>query len=128
MLTHDENAQTAKRNEYAAFMNWTDRGILKDLKELFEIDDPPLPLLLTIARVLSEIIKIPLDRQDKRRREFLVGWFNKHYDHIRPHVSGLVLYHENGELKGKEAQRVTILQDADPERSLIKYLTNTTVQ
>jgi hypothetical protein len=38
-----------------------------------------------------------------------------------------VLYGENGELKGEEAQILTILQDTDPEGSLVKYSRRTTI-
>ena len=89
-----------KKQEYAEYMDWTDRGILVDLKEMFDMEKPTKDDLKALARIVGEHLNIEVDRQDKRRKEFMVGWFNKNYELIRPVLSQMVLIGKNGEAHG----------------------------
>ena len=40
--------------------------------------------LLSMARVISEVLRIPIDRDANRRKEVLIKWFSEHWDRIEP--------------------------------------------
>jgi hypothetical protein len=58
----------------------TDQGILHDLKVKHDIEDPSNKLLLSIAMTVAEEHHIALGRQEKRRKELLLGWLNEHFN------------------------------------------------
>jgi hypothetical protein len=96
----DKDEIGQKRQEYQDFMDWKDRGILFDLEEGFEIVNPTLSLLLPIALNMSTLINVPLGRQEKRRRDLLIGWLNKNYEQIQKYIPRMVIKNERGEMKG----------------------------
>jgi hypothetical protein len=51
------------------------------------------------------LIQLPLGRQEKRRRKYLIGWFTKYWNQIEPLVADLVLEREDGRVIGPEARR-----------------------
>jgi hypothetical protein len=101
-------SQTAKDKQevreltqhYKQWMNWKDQGILHDLRVKHHRDNPSRLLLLSIAMGVAQQQNLPLGRQEKRRRELLIGWINKHYDHFRGIIDELVLADTTGKLSG----------------------------
>jgi hypothetical protein len=119
----DKQECQAKRKEYADYAKWTNHGILKDLEESFALTDPSRRTLLPIVQTLSTLINVPVDRQDKRRKEFLIGWCNKNYDLIKPKLKTLVLMNDKREMKGIGSERVRKYVDENPSSSLVVYIT-----
>jgi hypothetical protein len=112
-----------KREMYGDFMNWgPDRGILKDLADTFHVENPSLKFLVPIAQAMSATINVELDRQDKRRREFLIAWFNKNYDRIQPLIPHLVLLDEAGRANGPRADAFQKFSDENPSHAAVLYL------
>jgi hypothetical protein len=96
----DQKEIEAKRGECRPWIESPGHAIIRDLQQYFHIENPPLQLLLEIAMSLANLIGVKLDRQDKRRRELLIGWFNKHYDRICDYVPRMVLRDDNGMMLG----------------------------
>jgi hypothetical protein len=111
-----------KKREYRDFGAWTDKGILKDLKLLFQIENPSLQLLLPIAMNLSHILNLPLGRQEKRRKNFLIGWLNKHYELIEKFVPRLVIKDDKGNMRGPCLEEWSTFQRANPDADILHYL------
>jgi hypothetical protein len=88
------------REYYQPWCNWTDRGILHDLKEIHHRPNPTRLLLLSIALGVSHELGIPIGRQEKRRRDLIVGWLNEHYSHVEGIIPELVLCDSRGPLSG----------------------------
>jgi alpha-L-fucosidase len=120
--TKDKEEIEAKRREYAPFSDWSNKGILKDLKELFGMENPTLQHLLPIAQTMSHKIKEQLDRQDKRRREFVIGWLNKHYDQIRCYLPRMILRDDQGVLKGPHLDTWEKFEAGNPTADIFQYL------
>jgi hypothetical protein len=119
----DHNEVQQKKEEYGEFMTWgPERGILKDLAETFHIENPSLKYLVPIAQCVSHLTGVDLDRQDKRRRELLIGWFNKHYERVRPLLSGLVLVDDSGKGIGPCAPDFEKFRTDHPNHELLAYL------
>jgi hypothetical protein len=86
--------------QYAGLMDLKDRGILYDLRRIHNLPDPTRNLLLGIATFVSRERKITLPRQEKRRRELLIGWLNLHYDKFKDLIPTLILYNRKESLNG----------------------------
>jgi hypothetical protein len=119
----DHSEVQQKKEEYGEFMTWgPERGILKDLADMFQIENPPLKFLVPIAQCVSRLIDVELDRQDKRRRELLIGWFNKNYERIQPLLGGLILLDDTGRGTGPRAKDFEKFSAADPNHEVLLYL------
>jgi hypothetical protein len=122
--TKDDQKQVAiKRKEYADY-GWKDRGVLVDLKNQFQMTSPNCDTLRAIAVNLSVLTNIKLDHQDKRRREFLVGWCNKHYDVIGPILKRLTIVDDSGEMRGSNKGKLEEYMKENPEVPLVVYIKN----
>jgi hypothetical protein len=88
------------KEHYGQWMGWKDQGILHDLREKHHRDNPSRLLLLSIAMGVAQQDGLKLGRQEKRRRDLLIGWINKHYAHFRDIIHQLVLGDSTGELSG----------------------------
>jgi hypothetical protein len=118
---HSEIRQ--KKEAYGEFMKWgSRRGVLKDLSEIFHVENPPLKFLVPIAQCLSAILNVELDRQDKRRRELLVGWFNKNYERIAPVMPHMILIDGDGRAIGPRAEAFQQFRAEHPCHSVLEYL------
>jgi hypothetical protein len=62
----------AKKIQPEPLTSWTDRGILRDLKDLHHIANPCCDALPAIAFNMAEVTGVPLGR----RMELLIGWLN----------------------------------------------------
>jgi hypothetical protein len=118
----DKQEIEEKRREYREFAEWQGKGILQDLVQYFGIENPPLQLLLPIAMSLSHMIKVQLGRQEKRRREFLIGWMNKYYDKIRDYIPNMVLKNDKGVITGPHVDAWERFKKANPQADVLKYL------
>jgi alpha-L-fucosidase len=118
----DQEEIEAKRREYAPFLECPDKGILRDLRDVFDLDGPTLQHLLPIAQTLAHKIGEVLDRQDKRRREFVIGWLNKHYDEIREYIPRLVIRDDRGTLRGPHADALNRYEEENPTAPVFKYI------
>jgi hypothetical protein len=118
----DKREVMQKRQEYDGFIDWTDRGIVHDLARLHDIHKPALSLLLPIATAMSARIGVPLGRQEKRRKDLLVGWINKHYDQICGFVPQLVFRDQTGGLKGASVGEWSRYHEKTPEANLGNFL------
>lgn len=124
-LRKDQQQIREKKDEYREYMDWKDRGILHDLRENFDIESPTLGLLLTIAVALQSICKehgISLGRQEKRRREILIGWFNKHYDIFKPVIPKLVIEDESGNLAGRLGEMWNKYKMENPDTTITQFI------
>jgi hypothetical protein len=79
---------------YRPWIDWTDQGILHDLKVIHDVDDPAKGLLLNIAVSVADQHQIRLGRQEKRRKDLLIGWLNEHHSYCD--VASLILYQGPG--------------------------------
>jgi hypothetical protein len=119
-------SQPARPPSYAPYSKWTDRGILHDLGELYHHAAPTQPLLLNIALVLSKHCGIPLDRNEKRNRDNLIGWINYHYDSFGPLIPRLLIRDTTGAPMGSEHTKAAWadLQARDPEHPAVEMIRN----
>jgi hypothetical protein len=62
---------------------------LYELEVHHRISSPTRHFLESIALVMSHMFEIDFDREDKWRRNLLIGWFN--FECIRPHIASLVI-------------------------------------
>lgn len=125
-LRKDQQQIREKKDEYRDYMDWKDKGILHDLKEIFHIENPTLQLLVTIAVVLQNMCKdhVMLGRQEKRRREILIGWFNKNYDMFKPYIPLLVIQDEMGNLSGPRSPVWEKYKKENQESGILKFIEN----
>jgi hypothetical protein len=103
-----------KRREYDGFLDWTDRGIVDDLARMYNICNLALSLLLPIVTNMSARIGVPLGCQEKRRRDLLLAWINKHYDQIRGFVPRLVFRNKAGGMTGTCADEWSRSREHNP--------------
>jgi hypothetical protein len=119
----DHSEVRQKKEAYDGYMNWgIDKGVLKDLAEIFHVQNPPLKFLLPIAQCMAVMMNIELDRQDKRRREVLIGWFNKNYDSIGPVMRNMVLIDTHGRANGPLAGGFEQFSVENPSHDVMVYL------
>jgi hypothetical protein len=118
----DREEVKARKTQYEEFMSWTDRGILRDLKDLHDITSPCRHLLLAIAFNMTELAGVPLERQDKRWRELLVSWLNAHYDKFRCYIPHMVIRDKNNRTRGPRADEFIRYEQANPAALSIVYL------
>jgi hypothetical protein len=118
----DKEEIEEKRREYHDFYDWKDKGILKDLETRFQVVNPSLQLLLPIASNIAHTTKIPLGRQEKRRKEFLIGWFNKHYDVIQMLIPRLIIKDDKGKLYGPWLEQWEQFCRTHPSADITEYL------
>jgi hypothetical protein len=120
--TRDQEQIMQKRLEYRDFADLRDHGIVHDLAVHYGIANPTLPLLLTIAKAMSKLAGIEIGRQEKRRRDLLIGWFNKNYDKIQAHVPHMVIKNEDGEMKGPSLEKWEKYRVANPNAEIFDFL------
>jgi hypothetical protein len=118
----DQEEITQKRLEYRDFTELRDCGIVHDLEVRYRIANPTLTLLLTIAKAMSSLTGIEIGRQEKRRRDLLIGWFNKHYDAIKTHVPHMVIKDEDGQMKGPAVEQWGEFCTANPNAQILEFL------
>jgi hypothetical protein len=92
-----------KRIEYHDYMEWKDQGIVHDLETQYQIFNPTIHLLLPIALLMADVLDVPIGRQEKRRKDLLIGWLNKNYVRIQPYLPRMVIIDERGDLRGPHA-------------------------
>jgi hypothetical protein len=118
----DKDEIEQKRQEYQDFMDWKDRGILFDLEKRFQIVNPTLSLLLPIALNMSTLIDVQLGRQEKRRRDLLIGWLNKNYGQIQKYIPRMVIKNERGEIKGPNVDMWKKYVEDNPDADIHNFL------
>jgi hypothetical protein len=118
----DQEEIMQKRLEYQDFTDLRDRGIVHDLEVHFSIANPTLPLLLTIAKTMSSLTGIQIGRQEKRRRDLLIGWFNKNYNTIKTYIPQMVIKDESGEMKGPSLEKWDEFREANPNAEILDFL------
>lgn len=111
-----------KIEEYKDYMNWKNHGIVPEMERIFGVKEPVKEELLTLARMISKTLDIELDRQDKRRRDFLIGWFNKNFEIIRPILSKIVRIDPDGVSHGEHAEEWEIFKQTNPTDDLVVTL------
>jgi hypothetical protein len=75
-----------------------------------------MSLLRGVAVVVAHANKLTLGRQEKRRKEFVVGWLNEHYDCVEPMIDFMLLREAAGGTSGPVAlARVYLAQN--PEKT-----------
>jgi hypothetical protein len=89
------------REHYAPFLSWTDRGILHDLKRKHGRSDPSLKLLHEVAMIVAQTYKLTVGRQEKRRKEFAIGWLNEHYEYVEPMLDDILMRDTTGGPSGR---------------------------
>jgi hypothetical protein len=117
----DKDEIEQKRQEYSEFMSWRDRGIIFELEGRCQVANPTLSLLLSIALSMSSLIGVPIGRQEKRRRDLLVGWLNMHYDEIKKYIPRMVI-DDKGELKGPGVAEWMKYKQEHPDAEIHRYL------
>jgi hypothetical protein len=115
----DKEEIEEKRNEYRDYMQWKGRGIIYDLEQVHQVFHPTIHLLLPIALVMADALKVQIGRQEKRRKDLLIGWFNKHYESIHSYIPRLVIIDEKGDLKGPHQQYWRRFENAHPTEELV---------
>jgi hypothetical protein len=121
-VAKDKREVIQKRWEYDGFMDWRDRGIVYDLAQMHNVTNPALSLLLPIATAMSARIGVALGRQEKRRRDLLIGWINKHYDQICGYIPRLVFRDETGGMIGACVDEWKRYHERNPAEDIAKYL------
>jgi hypothetical protein len=122
-LTVQDQAKVRQREiKYGEFMRQQDTGILQYLEVNHGISNPTRRLLKMIARVMSHMLGIELDREDKRRKNLLIGWLNFNFELIRPHIAGVVICDGDGRATGFMAQQLDDYRRANPNGTLSAYL------
>jgi hypothetical protein len=108
---------TAHYREYL----WADHGILHDLEQEFKIRCPCMAILRQIAVLLGKVIGIEPGRQERRRREFCIGWLNEHYDAIREYIPRLVI--NDGEFEvGPHLRDWRQFKEDNPDSDALRFL------
>jgi hypothetical protein len=118
----DKEEIDQKRVEYREYIEWKDRGIVHDLEQHFQVANPTLSLLLPIALSMSSLIKIPIGRQEKRRKELLIGWLNKNYAAIQKYIPRMVIRDERGDVKGPNVDAWKKFNAEHPNADVISFL------
>jgi hypothetical protein len=118
----DKEEINQKRVEYREYIEWKDRGIVHDLEQHFQVANPTLSLLLPIALSMSSLIRIPIGRQEKRRKELLIGWLNKNYAAIQKYIPRMVIRDEKGDVKGPNVDTWNRFSAEHPDADVISYL------
>jgi hypothetical protein len=116
----DREEVERKKIQYKDYMEWKDRGILKDLKDYHGIDNPTRELLVTIAMLMGNECGIRPDRQDKRRRDLMIGWLNLHYEQIRAIVPNIVLRDTKGPMTGPNMDFWNVFRRDNPEHKAVQ--------
>jgi hypothetical protein len=115
----DRDEVKQKRDEYSAFADWKDRGILHDLSQIHHINKPTQSLLLKTAMILARFHNVPLDRQDKRRKEVLIGWFNQHYDIFKDTIPKLAMKDKKGGFDGPNREAWKDFRRQNPDHPAV---------
>jgi hypothetical protein len=110
----DKQEFEMKKREYEGYMDWWDRGILYDLREIFGIPDPSFEVLLPIGLALARCIKMDLGRQEKRRKPLIIDWINKNYSRVEKYVRRMVICKEQVELRGPNVSVWNAICEEDP--------------
>jgi hypothetical protein len=108
-------------DHYQPYLKWEGKGILHDLSVLHKRNNPSRLLLLSIALGISHAKNLALGRQEKRRRNLLIGWLNENYEHVHSVINELVLGDTSGDLSGPEAP-LRAYQAAHPDNEEIEAL------
>jgi hypothetical protein len=111
--------------KYEGYCDWTDRGIIADLARHHGIQRPSLALLRMIAACIAELLQdsgVVLDREERRSKSLLTGWFNFHYDAIGPIIPNVVICDEGGQLAGPRADQYKQFCRNNPDHPAIRYL------
>jgi hypothetical protein len=134
MCNNQKEARSKARNDEqcamleARFANLTtwdpSRGIARDFVHYFQMANPAREQLLPIAIVLSHQLDLPLCREFKRQKRWLVGWFNENEEQIRPFLSQMVLEFNGEQRVGLGASAWEDIHADEPE-SLTRYRNGT---
>jgi hypothetical protein len=100
----DKDEVKNKTQHYSPFIAWEDKGILYDLNRWHGRNKPSRDLLLSIAMGVAAQCGLTIGREEKRRKSFLIGWINEHYDCFRDVIENLVLGDTTGSLSGPVEQ------------------------
>lgn len=120
----DREEVAEKTAMYGSLREWKDKGIIHEFKETFGVENPTKDDLLALAQIVSKHTSIVLDRQDKRRKNILIGWFNSNWEQIRPLLSRVVVINKNetrGERKDAWMKIVKNPSTAN-EKELVAFL------
>jgi hypothetical protein len=118
----DKEEIEQKWRDYQGYMDWKEQGILHDLQKIYNILNPTIQLLLPIALNMSALINVPIGRQEKRRRNFLIGWLNKNYDEISKYIPRMVIRDEKGEMKGPNIVTWQRYAQENPDAEIFQYI------
>jgi hypothetical protein len=116
----DEEERERKRQEYTGLMDMRDEGILNDLRRLHNLHNPTRDLLLVIAMIMARETGVTLPREEKRRRGFLIGWLNLHYDKFKDHIPNLVLIDKKGPISGPKVSAWCAYESAHPDAPAVR--------
>jgi hypothetical protein len=92
--------------------------LLLALKQHCQTDYLSTDLLGQCGEGLAGLAGIPLpDRDERRRRSFIVGWLNKHADQLLPFIHGIVIEDDTGEIHGfpQEKEQFRSWKEKAPE-------------
>jgi hypothetical protein len=103
-----------KEELYAGYMQWFGTPICRDFETLFGISMINKHDLIQIATAVSVAVNLPLDRPEKRVRKLLNGWFNLHYEIIRPILTRIAIVRPNGEACGPMRDRLLEYEATHP--------------
>jgi hypothetical protein len=118
----DRQQVSQRRAKYQSSTSRTDGGILADLKEHFGIENPPLPLLFQIGMNLSKACNVKFPRDERRRRELLIGWLNHNYDTFKACIPKMVIRDEEGNYSGPFRESWESFRANNPDEPVVKYL------
>jgi hypothetical protein len=96
------------RDEYRPFIEWSDQGILHDLKRMHRVERPSLPLLLALAVPVAEAAGLKITRDIRDRRDLLIGWINRNYDRFRGIIEMIRIFDKTGSTVEEQVQSMRI--------------------
>jgi hypothetical protein len=96
--------------------------IIQEFLQRWNIKNPSLEQLLAVALMVSEEHHIELDRQDKRRRRFLIGWLNFHREEVLQVLPNIVMNHPTEGYTGEMVNDWLDFQKSNPDHRLFRDL------
>jgi hypothetical protein len=100
----------------------TDDGIVPWMQSHLGVEKPNPAVLLALALTLSQATGIEIQRQHKRRKDLLIGWFNLNFLRLAPFLAGIVMIDENNVPHGDAAGVWTTYIRNTPNPTLLQYV------
>jgi hypothetical protein len=93
---------------YRPFIEWSEPGILHDLKRFHNVEKPKVALLLAIASGVAQAGGMTMTRDVRRRRDLLIGWINSNYDRFRGIIEEITIAGDEGPTLTEQVQALAL--------------------